>query len=155
MELRPGRVRQGHGRSWKRRAFTKHLREVGDVLFLRKVVPVWYRQSGREAGTPCSSPGKPPGGRHSSGQQYPLPFVDLIIPAYGWAVRVGQRGGGHVRVVLTVLPKPSDGCYPRANWTIHVEQNSTLPNCFGHTSAHGCNYAGWKGSCQETENIAR
>src|ERR1039457_469941 len=41
MELRPGRVRQGHGRSWKRRAFTKHLREVGDVLFLRKVVPVW------------------------------------------------------------------------------------------------------------------
>src|ERR1039457_2093432 len=46
MELRPGRVRQGHGRSWKRRAFTKHLREVGDVLFLRKVVPVWYPSIG-------------------------------------------------------------------------------------------------------------
>src|ERR1035438_9737576 len=46
MELRPGRVRQGHGRSWKRRAFTKHLREVGDVLFLRKVVPVWYASIG-------------------------------------------------------------------------------------------------------------
>src|ERR1039457_6043880 len=46
MELRPGRVRQGHGRSWKRRAFTKHLREVGDVLFLRKVVPVWYSSIG-------------------------------------------------------------------------------------------------------------
>src|ERR1022692_2172020 len=46
MELRPGRVRQGHGRSWKRRAFTKNLREVGDVLFLRKVVPVWYPSIG-------------------------------------------------------------------------------------------------------------
>src|ERR1019366_7056289 len=46
MELRPGRVRQGHGRYWKRRAFTKNLREVGDVLFLRKVVPVWYPSIG-------------------------------------------------------------------------------------------------------------
>src|ERR1039457_4378095 len=46
MELRAGRVRQGHGRSWKRRAFTKNLREVGDVLFLRKVVPVWYPSIG-------------------------------------------------------------------------------------------------------------
>jgi hypothetical protein len=46
MELRPGRVRQGHGRSWKRRAFIKNLREVGDVLFLRKVVPVWYPSIG-------------------------------------------------------------------------------------------------------------
>src|ERR1035438_7922636 len=46
MELRLGRVRQGHGRSWKRRAFTKNLREVGDVLFLRKVVPVWYPSIG-------------------------------------------------------------------------------------------------------------
>src|ERR1039457_5033952 len=46
MELRPVRVRQGHGRSWKRRAFTKNLREVGGVLFLRKVFPVWYPSIG-------------------------------------------------------------------------------------------------------------